>query len=132
MDTDGGWTRDRCPSVFIGGSFASTDRDFYPLLGLLALHEHPAVVDGHDLVELGHGPVPVAEDAGGDGAAGVAGVLDEEVADEVEVLGVGDGLEVDHLEVAAAGEVAVLVEDEGGAAAHPGGEVPPGGPDHQG
>ena len=56
-------------------------------------------------------------------AAGVAGVLDQEVADELDVLGLAERLEVDHLEVAALAEVAVLVEDEGDAAAHAGGEV---------
>ena len=41
-------------------------------------------------------------------------------------------LEVDHLEVAALGEVAGLVEDEGDAAAHAGGEVAAGRADDDG
>ena len=47
----------------------------------------------------------------------------EQVADQLDVLGLDERLEVDHLQVAAAREVARLVEDEGDAAAHAGGEV---------
>src|SRR3954453_11434704 len=95
-------------------------------LELLLFFEYPAIVDGHDLDELPDGPVPVAEDLRGDGAAGVAGVLDEEVADEVDVFGLAERFEVDHLEVAALRELAGLVEDERRSAAHPRGEVAPG------
>ena len=47
----------------------------------------------------------------------------EEVADQVEVFGLVERLEVDHFQVTAAGEVVGRVEDERPAAAHAGGEV---------
>src|SRR5262249_56457860 len=71
-------------------------------------------------------------DLGGGGAAGVAGVLDQEIADEIEVLGLAEWFKVDHLEVAPRGEVARLVEDERRTAAHAGGEVPAGRTDDDG
>src|SRR6185295_20080021 len=46
------------------------------------------------------------------------------------VLHVHQGLEIHHAEVAAALEVAGLVEHIGDAARHAGGEVPPGAADH--
>ncbi len=84
------------------------------------------------LTNLLDGPLPVAQEPRGDRAAGVAGVLDQEVADQLDVLGLAERLEVDHLEVAALGEVAGLVEDEGRAAAHAGGEVAAGRADDDG
>ncbi len=96
------------------------------------LVEDPPIVDRHDLDELRDRPVPVAQQASGDRALGVAGVLDQEVADLLDVLGLLELLEGDHVEVAASRELAGLVEDERGAPAHPGGEVPPGRADHDG
>ena len=66
------------------------------------------------------------EHAVGDGAAGVLAVALEQAAHEVDVLGVVQRLEVDHLLVAADVEVAVRVVDVGDAAAHAGREVAPG------
>src|SRR4029453_7962344 len=61
---------------------------------------------------------------------GVGDMGGGEILDLLEVLHVHQGLEIHHAEIAAAFEVARLIEHEGDTARHAGGEVPPGAADH--
>src|SRR5262245_33095183 len=100
------------------------------LLRLLDGHEHTLVVLGYDLDEALARALPVDEEARGHRALGVANVAREEILHELHVLYVHQGLEVHHAEVAAALEVARLVEHVGQTARHARGEVAAGAADH--
>src|SRR5262245_36716999 len=127
------------------------------LLPARDLLQRPAVLDRHHLDEFGQVSAPIVEDRlCARGASVMEVVLDEPAkAVLVEAAHVGDidaamafeladlvaaflhhvilarhWLEIDHGEVAAALELAVLVENIGDAARHAGGEISPGGPDH--
>src|SRR5205807_7829393 len=73
---------------------------------------------------------PVGEDPGRARALGARDVPDDHVADEPDLLGLREPLEIDHAEVTAPSEVAGPVEHVGDPAAHAGGEVPARGPEH--
>src|SRR5262249_8533488 len=77
-------------------------------------------------------PIPITEQSRRYWAAGVARMLDQQVADQLDIVRFGHRLELDHPQVATLGEVPLLVEDEGHAAAHAGGEVAARRPDHEG
>src|SRR5208283_5116624 len=90
--------------------------------------EDPLILVREDLDELRLSFGPVLEDPGGARAAGEVAMASEERADEFDVGGAREGLEIDTGLVAAArGEVALIVVDVGDAAAHAGGEVAAGG-----
>src|SRR5262249_6748657 len=93
------------------------------------LLERRAVVVGHDLYERALCGQPVVEQPPGDRRVGTPLVLLEQLADGGDVVR-RELLEPDELGVAALLERAVLVEDIGDAAAHTGGKVPSGPPDH--
>ena len=88
---------------------------------------------GEDLEEEGEGGGPVGEEAVGEGGGG-GGKMGAEEAEEGRFFGSAgeDGVEVDGVEVAAEVEVAVEVEDVGGAARHAGAEVDAGRTQDQG
>ena len=85
--------------------------------------EGGAIVARHHLHEPRHRLVPRSEQALGDDGAGALEMLLDERPDERVVRRV-ELLEIDELVVAAPREAAVLVEDVGDPAAHPGREVP--------
>ena len=97
-----------------------------------ALHGF-AIVDGHDLDEPARHFPPVLQDVLGLAAAGPLVMPADQVAEQLLVLFLPQGFEVDHVEVAEGVEELVLVEDVGDAAAHAGGEVAAGAAeDHDG
>ncbi len=57
-------------------------------------------------------------------------MLDQEIFQEFNVLGLLQRLEVDHIEITAPAKIAAVVDHEGRAAAHSGGEVAAGRPNH--
>src|SRR3954454_23924761 len=93
------------------------------------LLEHAAVVRGEHLHELPAKGLPLVEHALADRRLGPRDVLGDEVADLDGVGLVHGGQVVDQRRVDARAERAVLVEDEGQAAAHARREVAPGRPE---
>src|SRR3990172_3725066 len=91
--------------------------------GPALLFQDAAVFQRHDLDEPRGGPGPFAEQRFGHGATRVLKLPLHQPLNQVQVLRFFQGLQGDHLHVAARREVAVPIVDIGDAAAHAGAEV---------
>src|SRR5579885_263573 len=120
-DMTGAWHGDWIAASRCGLGLADEAADAARRPGVLAeLVERAPEVVRHHLYEAVR--VPRRQHACRDGRARPLAVLGDERPHELLVLRL-ERLEADELRVAARGEGAVLVEDVGEAAAHPGGEV---------
>src|SRR5262249_51529418 len=88
--------------------------------------QHTLVIARHHLDEFRHHLVPVAQHARTETAAGVIDVLTDERQHRLDIVSIVEWFEIDHLVSAQPLESPGGVEDVRDAAAHAGGEVPPG------
>jgi len=100
------------------------------LLAFLHPLERLAVIDRHHLHEPSDHVPPAIEYPFGPGAGGPLEMPLDHVAEKLDVLGLVDVFQVNHIEVAERVEQLVLVEDVRDPAAHTGCEVSPGAPEH--